>query len=105
MLERARRVALTYRAALVGLHPDAAADIDDWAIQHGQSWVNPSEWPWADDDMLTLQEAADACQVERSTVYRWHQRGLPYTATPDGLRIRVRDLLDFEQQRRRARRA
>lgn len=105
MLERARRVALAYRAALVGLNPEVAHQVDNWAIQYGQSWVHPAEWPYADDELLTAQQVADLCHVEKSTVHRWHQRGLPYTATAKGPRIRVADLVEFERRRRQARKS
>lgn len=102
-LDRARRVASTYRAALEAISPEQCASLDAWAEDHGQGWVAPSPWPYADEDLLTLQEVADACHVELRTVYRWHQRGLPYVATPNGLRVRALDLFRFEHARRAAR--
>lgn len=103
MLDRSRRVAQAYRAALLDADPAAAERLDAWALDHGQSWVCPTEWPYQDDELLTFQQAADACHVERPTIYRWHQRGLPYTETVDGPRVKAGDLLEFERNRRLAR--
>lgn len=77
VLDRAKRVAWAYRAALAEADPVRAQRIDDWAVDHGQSWVHPTEWPYGDDELLTIGQVADLCHVERATVYRWHQRGLP----------------------------
>jgi hypothetical protein len=76
VLDRAKRVAWAYRAALAQADPARAQHIDDWAVHHGQSWIQPSEWPYGDDELLTISQVADLCHVERGTVYRWHQRGL-----------------------------
>lgn len=103
-LDRARRLLGSYRAALGKADPLACARIDEWALAHGQAWVVPAAWPYADDELITCQQVADLCHVEIRTVYHWHQRGLHYTRTPDGPRVRVADLLHFEQQRRLARR-
>jgi hypothetical protein len=102
-LDRARRLALTYRAALATSAPDAAARIDAWARDHGQAWVDPIDWLPGDDELLTLAEVAHLCAVQIRTVYTWHQRGLRYTNTPDGARVRGADLIAFEQTRRQRR--
>lgn len=103
VLDRSRRVAQAYRGALLDADPVAAAGIDAWAAEHGQSWVTPTEWPYADDDLLTIGQAADACHVQRATIWRWHQRGLPYVDTVDGQRVKARDLLEYNRTRRLAR--
>ncbi|HEX5522817.1 MAG TPA: hypothetical protein VFX53_05185 [Pedococcus sp.] len=102
-LDRSRRVASAYRAALEVANKEAAAHLDRWAIDHGQGWVAPSPWPYADDDLITCEQLADACHVEVRTVYRWHQRGLPYVDTADGVRVRVADFFTFYRSQRRAR--
>ncbi len=103
-LDRARRLAGSYRSALGGADPLACARLDEWAVAHGQGWVVPASWPYGDDELITCQQVADLCHIELTTVYRWHQRGLRYTDTRDGIRVKVADLLAFEQQRRQERR-
>lgn len=102
-LDRARRVAGAYRAALAALGPEECARIDDWAARHGQGWVAPTEWPYTADQLITTQEVAELCHVKLRTVYAWHQRGLPWTPTPQGIRVRVGDLEVWERLRRLAR--
>lgn len=102
-LDRARRVAQSYRDALRQADPDAADAIDRWAADHGQRWVVGATWDFDDDHLFTLDQVADIAFVELSTVYRWHQRGLPYTSTVDGLRVRAGDLVRWQRDRRLAR--
>lgn len=102
-LDRSRRVAGIYRAALEAVEPSECAQLDVWAIAYGQGWVAPSAWPYGEDDLLTPQQVADACHIQLRTVYRWHLRGLRYTDTPDGIRIRGGDLTDWHRQRRQDR--
>jgi len=102
-LDRARRVAAAYRAALETASPEECASLDAWARAHGQGWVAPSPWPYGDEDLLTPRQVAEACHVELRTVYRWHQRGLPYVDTPEGIRVRGLDLFRWECDRRASR--
>lgn len=102
-LDRARRVAQSYRDALRQADPDTADAIDRWAAAHGQRWVLGATWDFDDDRLLTLDEVADIAFVAVTTVYRWHQRGLPYTSTVDGLRVRAGDLVRWQRDRRLAR--
>lgn len=104
VLDRCRRLLTAYREALLRADPSVCAQLDEWALEHGQTWVVPSAWPYADDELLTLTQAAQACHVQVTTVYRWHQRGLRYIDTPDGARVRAGDLIDFARARRLARR-
>lgn len=102
-LDRARRLLQSYRAALMDLSPETVAALDEWAAEHGQGWVTGQRWEVHVDELLTLDEVADLAQVQLATVYRWHQRGLDYTRTVDGLRVRVGDLLRWERERRQRR--
>ena len=102
-LDRSRRVAQSYRDALERSDPAACHAIDAWAADHGQGWVRGQQWDYDDDHLFTLGEVADLAFVELRTVYRWHQLGLPYTDTVDGLRVRAGDLVRWQRDRRLAR--
>lgn len=102
-LDRSRRVAQSYREALRLSVPDTADAIDAWAVDHGQGWVVGSTWDYDPNELLTLREVADRANVKLRTVYEWHQRGLPYTDTVDGKRVRAGDLVAWQRDRRRAR--
>lgn len=99
-LDRARRVAQSYRAVAADVDPDAVAAVDAWAVDHGQGWVVGSTWDYDEDELLTLDEVAERTHVERRTVYAWHRRGLPYTDTVDGLRVRAGDLVRWRRDQR-----
>ena len=102
-LDRARRIAASYRDALRLVNPDTADAIDAWAGDHGQGWVVGAAWDYEEHELLTFAEAADRANVKLRTIYQWHQRGLPYTDTPDGRRIKEGDLVRWLRDRRRAR--
>lgn len=102
-LERARRLARAYRDALARVDGPAAAALDRWAVDHGQPWIAAQEWEYDEDRLYTLAEVAEKCHVVLRTVYQWHQRGLPYVRTADGLRVRAQDLVRWEQERRQRR--
>jgi hypothetical protein len=102
-LDRARRVAQSYRAALEVVDGRAVARLDAWAVEHGQSWVAGGAIDYDPDELLTISEAADTAHVQVKTIYQWHQRGLVYTRTVDGVRVRAGDLVRYVQDRRRQR--
>lgn len=103
-LDRAQRLTRAYREALADESPLRAAAIDEFACTHGETWVVTTPWPYHDNDLLTREQVAEACHVLPDTVIRWHQRGLPYTQTPEGARVRVADLFAWQRARRLARR-
>jgi hypothetical protein len=103
-LERARRLLRGYRDALTELAPSTAKRLDDWALEHGEMWVIGAAVTFDDDELLTLQEVADLVGVKTKTVYQWHWRGLRYTSTVDGDRVRMGDLVEWERNRRLRRR-
>lgn len=102
-LDRSRRLAQSYREALRRSDVHAADAIDAWAVDHGQAWVVGAAWEYDEDELLTLQQAADRANVAVRTIYQWHQRGLAYTPTVDGPRVRAKDLVAYIRDRRRAR--
>lgn len=99
-LDRRSRVARTYREALAEADPARCAQLDESARRLGQGWVLPSVLDHQADDLLTAPEVAEMCNVQPATVRQWRNRGLPAVRTPDGLRYRVADVMDYHAQRR-----
>ena len=99
-LDRARRVARTYRDALERVDPELCQQLDKRARELGQTWVQPRPLAHDHDDLLTAREVADMCDVMPNTVRQWKRRGLPTVDTPDGERYRVGDVLNYHAQRR-----
>jgi len=102
-LDRARTIATEYRDALHDVAPHLAGQLDREAAARGQGWVAPSMVTWGDDDLITAEQAAELCHVQIKTLFEWRRRGLPHHPTPDGTRYLVRELLEYEGQRRRRR--
>jgi hypothetical protein len=102
--DQARRVAQSYRAALLAQLPDECAALDRRMVELGQSWIAPQVHQYDPMDLLTVAEVADYCSVKINTVYEWRRRGLEVTTTPDGDRHRV-DHVDAYRARVRRRRA
>jgi hypothetical protein len=105
-LDRARRVARSYRDALKHAAPDVCTELDRRSCELGQTWVVPKPLTYGQDDQLTAEEVADMCDVRPDTVRQWRKRGLPIVDTPDGPRYLVADVLNYHAQirYRRARR-
>jgi hypothetical protein len=103
-LDRARRVATTYRQALETHAPGLCAQLDDKCRKLGQAWVLPTA-VYEDDDLLTTELAADYLNVRPRTVDEYRRRGLPATSTPDGPRYRVADIRSWVTARRRNRKS
>lgn len=95
-LDRARRVAESYRLALLRADPDECAHLDAQAINRGQGWIVPQRGGWESNDLLTADELADYCYVKPRTVDAWVSRGLKVTETVDGRRFRYEDVLEFQ---------
>jgi hypothetical protein len=103
-LDRSRRVAWTYREALLAVDPAACTRIDLWARQNGQGWVLPEDLEYGLDALLTVKEAALYANVQERTIHTWHQRGLPWASERgEPVRVRLLDLVSYEADRRRAR--
>src|SRR6266571_1876209 len=99
-LDRARRVARSYRDALRHADPALCARLDHHSRALGQHWIVPRPLDHEPDDLLDAHAVADMCDVQINTVRVWHSRGLRAITTPDGQRFRVGDVLDYHQQRR-----
>lgn len=99
-LDRARRVARTYRDSLHSLDPALCATVDQRCRDLGQSWIVPKPLTYSADDQLTADEVADMCDVQPSTVRQWKRRGLPAADTVDGVRYLVADVLAYHSERR-----
>lgn len=102
-VERARRIARSYRDALLAAEPDTCTALDARAARLGQGWITPKPLAYHDDDLLTAPEVATMCDVQPGTVDQWRKRGLPVTTTPDGPRFLVRDVLAYHAEKRRKR--
>lgn len=103
LTDRARRIARSYRDALFTADPQRCRQLDEQATHLGQGWVVPRILTVQPDDLLTRWQAADYAGVKAKTITEWRRRGLKVTATPDGDRYRVADLIDYQAERRRNR--
>jgi len=101
-LERARRIAASYRTALLSVAPDLCAQLDAKAVELGQGWVKPLETDIADlDEMLSAEQIAGILFVEPRTVRMWGYRGHIERLDDDGKpRYRLRDVLDYQARTR-----
>jgi hypothetical protein len=105
-LDRARRVARDYREALAQVAPTLAARLDDVTARRGQGWISARPVAHDPDDLLTVEQVAEFCQVAVRTVTTWRLERtppLPDRRTPDGIRIRFGDLVQWQAERRRRR--
>ncbi|ATL65117.1 hypothetical protein [Nocardia terpenica] len=95
-LQRARKVAGSYRAALRQLAPGRCEELDRRAIELGQGWVAPVELPahlveHALDAELSAADIEHFWRIPASTIRTWVHRGL-ITRRP-GRKYLVRDVL------------
>lgn len=75
-MERARRIALSYRNALNKLDPDGCEALDERAAAVGQGWVRPLEVEFGDlDELLTAEQIGEMITVDPKTVRMWGYRG------------------------------
>jgi hypothetical protein len=104
-LERARRIAGSYRTAVLAVDPDMCARLDATAIRLDQGWVVPEKSTEQDlDGELKTGQVAARCYVTEKTVDAWAADGLPFRKDSAGLRwFRLGDVLDFDAKRRRQR--
>jgi len=70
-VDRARKVALMYRARLRALSTDACDQCDTTATSFGETWMLDSERIINPDRELTTAEAADLVQVAPKTIRNW----------------------------------
>lgn len=105
-LERARRIAHSYRSALLSVDPEHCRRLDDRAVELGQSWVRPLETEVVDlDQLLSPEQIGELLTVDPRTVRMWGYRG---HITSLGSRrkplYRFRDVIDHLARARQARR-
>lgn len=70
-LDRARKIALMYRARLRALNSDACDDADQTAAAFGETWVAPQLATVDDSDAITGDEAADLVNVTEDVIRQW----------------------------------
>ncbi|WP_378736016.1 hypothetical protein [Nocardia brasiliensis] len=95
-LQRARKIAGSYRAALHAVAPERCAELDRRAIELGQGWVAPVELPThlvehALDAELSATDIEHFWRIPASTIRTWAHRGL-ITSRP-GQKYLVREVL------------
>ncbi|MBF6064951.1 hypothetical protein IU494_30355 [Nocardia terpenica] len=100
-LQRARKIAGSYRAALHQLDPGRCADLDRRAVELGQGWIAPVELPahlseHALDAELSAADIEHFWRIPASTIRTWAHRGL-ITSRP-GKKYLVRDVLVVSAQ-------
>lgn len=101
--DRLKRVARLYRDRLDREAPDACAELDAAVTRLGHGWIKPKIVTFDPDDLLTVNQVADQFDVQPHTVDVWRARGLKPTDTPDGVRYRAGDVLDYHAERRQRR--
>ena len=105
-LDRARRVAASYRQALLDRYPDAAFALDDQFTDWGETWVAPTLEPDLDlEAWVTVDVAADHVGLTVKAVYQWVYRSwLDSKKCNDGrIRVRLGDALDVNAGLRKKR--
>lgn len=100
--ERARRVARSYREALLTRLPDECAALDAQMTQFGQRWVMPTRTEPDLDERVTVRVAAEYVGLTVHGVYAWVYLGkVESSRGRDGLtRVRLGDVLDVAAQGR-----
>jgi|GEM_PF-4083834 len=106
-LDRARRVAQSYRLALRNVAENACEDldaqiIDDW----GQTWLRPTLVETMDlDDWVTVDVAAQHVGLTGYAVYSWiyREKLISRTGNDKRVRVKLRDAIDQAAIYRRAR--
>lgn len=107
-LDRARRVAASYREALYRHFPDDAMDLDEKFVEWGEIWVAPQlDADVNFEEYVTIDVAAQYVGLSAKAVYAW-----VYRKTIDGqkgnderLRVKLGDVLEESRRLRRKRAA
>lgn len=105
-LERARRVARSYREALEAVNPGACENLDRKVEEFGQNWIrpeidlSPEEW-----ELLSARDLEVMVGVPASTIRAWAAKGkLTKRCTSDGAPVylveEVRQLLAESRKRK-----
>lgn len=109
-LDRARRVARSYRETLLAEFPDACAALDRRLVdQLGQAWLVPTLATVDLDEWVTIGVAAEHVGLSEQGVYAWVYAGkIEARKGRDGrVRVQLGKALEVKalQRQRRARRA
>lgn len=104
-LERARRIAQSYRWALMSADPEYCRKLDARAVELGQPWVRPLESDAVDlDEVLTPEQLGRLLSVMPGTVRKWGERGyIENLGQHRAPLFRWRDVIDYCAQARQAR--
>jgi hypothetical protein len=102
-LERARKIARSYRALAMAADPTACALLDERATERGQGWVVPSVAAWDLDDVVSVPDLAHLVDVPTGTIRSWMSRGeLEKRCMADGSPgCLLRDVVDLAALKRR----
>lgn len=104
-LDRARRIALSYREALYARDPDAGMALDDQSQQWGEHWVSPVVDNIDLEAWVTVDVAASHVGLTAKAVYQWVYNGdLPAKKCNDKrVRVKLIDALDVNRELRQRR--
>lgn len=104
-LERARRIARSYRNALLNTDPDECRRLDDKATELGQAWVRPLPVdPENLDALLTADQIGELFTIDPRTVRMWGYRGRLEVRGSSGKPVyRLGDVIDYMAAVRQAR--
>src|SRR5213080_2797387 len=73
-LDRARRIALFYRAELAAHAPEACDVLDRSARQFGEAWVVPQSATVDMEDEVTVEHAAELVGRTTAAIHKWINR-------------------------------
>jgi len=103
-LERARKIAQSYRSALLNTDPAICAKLDERAMEIGQKWIKPVDVEGDLDTLMTAMQVADMFGLDARTVRQWGTRGHIERLQSDGKPVYLlRDVIDYMAATRRDR--
>lgn len=104
-LDRARRVAASYREALYRHFPDDAMDLDEKFVEWGEIWVAPQMSDVDLEEWVTVDVAAQHVGLTAKAVYAWIYKDAITAKKGRDRRIRVKlgDVLEVGRDLRRRR--
>lgn len=106
ILDRARRVAQSYRNALTAADPALCRLLDESASEVGEGWVVPQLATVDLDDEVTVEQAAELTGRTTACIHKWINRDRRLSARKNRqgfLVVVVRDVLDVSASLRRKR--
>lgn len=106
-LERARKIARSYRTLALDSDPTACALLDERAVERGQGWVVPRTDGIELDELISIPALSEVLDVPEGTIRSWMSRGeLERRVLIDGTTAcLMRDVVDLaaEKAKKRAR--